>query len=415
MAVHPPDAKTPRLPLTSSPSLTPPGTPVPAHDIAATTSPAPLGLTGVGQPVVERDNEPDATESSLNTSTRTIPGSCSPLVFDHDLELERDGSGEPVEYGRGAWSAVYSASSRVVPTSPPSGRRTPPPSPQRAKRLFAVKSPSGRTAYSIFRAEAELLTRLSKVPGSESRLVPFYGYVPATNEIVTEAVPLSLSDHVVDQASAARETFSTRTMFNPVLGMFRWLSLAESLVDSLQWLHSSAELVHGDVKPQNILLRPRALSDNDPDSFPFDPLLIDFTSSHDLSASQSVFRKPELPLSALTPPFAAPELLTLHTLKSPDVTLSKSSDIFSLAVTLLTAVTGDLLIYPNTSNMQLLAMSRDGHRVLEYARSGPNGSRLPRNGTVEKVLSPAALKDPDARIDPVEWLDLIRSERRQMT
>ena len=91
---------------------------------------------------------------------------------------------------------------------------------------------------------------------------------------------------------------------------------------------------------------------------------------------------------------------------------SESSDIFSLAVTLLTAVTGDLLVYPGTSGMQRLAMSRDGHRVLEYVRSGIHGSRLPKKGTVERVLSPAVLKKPESRIKPDDWLHLIDQEMR---
>jgi serine/threonine protein kinase len=223
------------------------------------------------------------------------------------------------------------------------------------------------------------------------------------------AVPLSLSSYIVEQAAAASKTFSTKTMFNPIVGTSTWLSLAERLVTGLHWLHSSGQVVHGDIKPQNILLRPRAFCEEDNKTFPFDALFIDFTSSNDVSSDSDSATK-ALPMSALTPPFAAPELLNVRSLQSADAVPSKASDIFSLAVTLLAAVTGDLLLYPSSSNMQRLAMSRDGHRVIDYVRAGPHCSRVPRKGTVERIVSPAVCKDPTVRIQPTEWLDLIANE-----
>ena len=76
-------------------------------------------------------------------------------------------------------------------------------------------------------------------------------------------------------------------------------------------------------------------------------------------------------------------------------------------MTLLAAATGDLLLYPGTSNMQRLAMAREGHRVIEFARSGAHGSRVPRNGLVEQIIKPALVKDPAERISPTDWLDLV--------
>lgn len=57
--------------------------------------------------------------------------------------------------------------------------------------------------------------------------------------------------------------------------------------------------------------------------------------------------------------------------------------------------------------MQRLAMSREGHRVLDHVRSGVHGSRLPIGGIVEKILSPAVVKDPETRIKPADWLRMI--------
>jgi len=227
------------------------------------------------------------------------------------------------------------------------------------------------------------------------------------------AIPLTLSEYITRQAAAACTTFSIKTMFDPVLGMPRWLALARGLVEGLCWLHNSAQIIHGDIKPHNILLKPRLSFGHSAmdDVYPYDYLYVDFTSSHDLSSAHLPPQTSGSLFSALTPPYAAPELLTVSSLKSAHVAPSKASDVFSAAVTLLAAVIGDPLVYAGSSSMQRLAMSRDGHRVLEYVRSGIHGSRLPKKGTVEKVLSLAVLKEPESRIKSDDWLHLIDQER----
>lgn len=57
--------------------------------------------------------------------------------------------------------------------------------------------------------------------------------------------------------------------------------------------------------------------------------------------------------------------------------------------------------------MQRLAMARDGHRVLDFVRSGPNACRVPKNGTVEQVVKPAIMKDPNQRVVAGEWLRVV--------
>ncbi|EEH38645.1 kinase domain-containing protein [Paracoccidioides lutzii Pb01] len=398
-------------PLSLSSALTPPLTPTTPH-VKPTLYDDHNGL---------RQSIPVPTESDFRELEGEQPENKNllPLEFPYDIELQSDSRGRPIEYGSGAWSVVYKATSRWIFTTPDC-----PPTPPRTDTLslpptsvIAVKSPVRRDAHLILLAEARLLSRLSQIPGAEHHIVPFHGFISLSHSLVLSAIPLSLSDYISNQAVSAQETFSTKTMFYPVLGMPRWLALARELVIGLDWLHSYGQIVHGDIKPQNVLLKPRepggdndsAYSNSTEDPFPYEPIYIDFTSSYDPLTMEPNSQSPgsSQSLSALTPPFAAPELLTVQSLKSTNAVQSKGSDVFSLAVTLLTAVTGDLMLYPGSTNMQRLAMSRDGHWVLDYVRSGVHGSRLPVRGIAEKILSPAVVKDPESRIKTADWRPMI--------
>ncbi|KKK20170.1 hypothetical protein ARAM_007284 [Aspergillus rambellii] len=393
-----------QTPLAGAQGLTPPVTPTIEDGNSletATPLPSSTGSSAILSPV-----EPDPTDACLGAQTVAVS---SPPQFAQELEYQLDPRGRPVEFGRGAWSVVHKALSST-PADESHSPTTPPSSSAPVGRVVAVKSPARRDAHAVLHAEALALTRASLVPGSEHHLVPFHGYIADSHSIVMSAVPLSLSSYIEDKARIAQQNKSTKTMFDPVQGMAQWHDLAKKLVTGLSWLHSGPQLVHGDIKPHNLLLQPRPSVGDDPDSaeFPYEPLFADFSSSHPITPPASE-KATATSLTALTPPFAAPELLCVSSLSSPDVAPTPASDVFSLAVTLLAAATGDLLLYPGTSSMQRLAMAREGHRVIEFTRSGPNGSRVPRNGTVEKILKPATSKDPIERILPGEWVQLAQT------
>ncbi|KAJ5114996.1 hypothetical protein NUU61_000755 [Penicillium alfredii] len=327
----------------------------------------------------------------------------SPLRFVDDVEICRDEQDRYMEFGRGAWSIVYKARSRQCATA--STPSTPPSSPVSVSRVLAVKVPLRRDARPVLRSEALTLTRLDMTAGCEHHIVPFYGYHSESEALVMAAVPLALSTYIEDQADLARKRQpSTLTMFEPVQGPDAWLRLARKLISGLTWLHQTAGVVHGDIKPHNLLLRP-VNSDANEDPFPYEPLFADFSSALDIPEDPSTpMDSTRASMSAFTPPFTAPELLSLASLTSGDITPTPSSDVFSLATTLLAAATGDLLLYPGSSNMQRLAMAREGHRIIEFTRSGMNGTRIPRNGLVERIVQPAISKDPAQRISSSEWL-----------
>lgn len=335
---------------------------------------------------------------------RSNPRSSGTLEFSYDLEIERDGqSGRFVEFGQGVWSTVYKASTRWVSDAPALALTlTPPPSPVASSRILAVKVPLRRDAEPVLAAEAHVLSQVTAKPSADKYIVPFYGFLTASSSIVMSAIPLALSAHVEECALQAKENFSTKTMIEPVLSMPCWGSLAAQLINGLHWLHTAAGVVHGDIKPHNILLR-RANSAE----FPFEALFADFSSAHSISLEESNYLG-GVALSAVTPPFAAPELMTVAAMKSTGLS-TPASDVFSLALTLLAAATGDLLLYPGTSSMQRLAMSREGYRVLDFVRSGNHGTRVPRRGLVERTIAPAVVKNPSDRVKTGAWLDILNS------
>ncbi|KAL2815475.1 kinase-like domain-containing protein [Aspergillus granulosus] len=372
----------------------------------AATMQATAGLT---PPVTPTTLEGDCTPRSGSTASSVVTNppsgdqavaESSPLLFCDQLEYQRDDQGRPKEFGRGAWSVVRMAFSSpradtlVRPFTPPS-------SPTPASRVVAVKSPARRDGHAVLQAEALTLTRAGSIAGSEHHIVRFHGYIPDSNSIVMSAVPLSLSRYIEDKARLAEKNKTTRNMFDPVQGMAQWHDLAKKLITSLSWLHSQAMVIHGDIKPHNILLKPRMSINNDTNSteFAYEPLFADFSSAHPITSSEAASDGGAQ--TALTPPFTAPEMLSAL-LSSPDAPPTPASDVFSLAVTLLAAATGDLLLYPS---QRCLLMSKNGHQVIEFVQSGQSGTRVPKNGDVEKILKPAVVKNPDERIKSDVWLD----------
>lgn len=386
-------------------------------DIAQAVPVPVSNLTPPVTPPINDDSIPCRATASPFHTERKIPRqhAWTPVQFTDDVEISRDADDRPIEFGRGAWSIVYKArsKSRAALTSAP---YTPPSSPASAGRVLAVKVPLRRDAHAVLQAEALTLTRLNVTPAYENHVVAFHGYLPECESLVMSAVPLALSTYIEDQADLARRKQSTLTMFEPIQGRGAWQDIARKLITGLLWLHQTAGIVHGDIKPHNLLLRPVAADGSASDHaseqvFPYEPLFADFSSAVDLPTDSlpSPLDTSRASMSAFTPPFTAPELLSLASLTSGDIAPTSASDVFSLAATILAAATGDLLLYPGSSSMQRLAMAREGHRIIEFTRSGRNGCRVPRNGPVEKIIQPAVAKDPAQRIAPQEWLDIASS------
>ncbi|EFE39108.1 protein kinase domain-containing protein [Trichophyton verrucosum HKI 0517] len=440
LAIKPPAASAAaKSLLASAPSpgsnLTPPLTPVEEDD---------------GARIIPVLDGAHSTVPPLWAAQLDGPSECSlPLKYRYGQD------GSRIEYGRGAWSNVYSAISidhaaslaKSPPQTPTRGSLASSPmlgprnghtssrssssSGNTHTTVYAVKVASGRLAHDAVAAEADILTFLHRIPGSTAHVVPFHGYIASEHAIVMTAIPLSFASYIKTRAKDAAAVFNTRTMFKPVLGMATWLSFADKLVEGLRWMHE-AGVVHGDIKPQNILLRPRvpsisisssssssggptatALNSSgtidDTAANSFDLLFIDFTSSLYSHGSGVALNSTASSRLATSLPFTAPELLSISSMTLPP-TPAPSSDIFALALTLVAAAIGYGEVYPGLERHRALALARDGHRVIDYVRAGEQGTRIPRKGVVERVISPAVLKDAGSRVATEHWLGIIRGE-----
>ena len=338
-------------------------------------------------------------------------------------------------FGEGCWSKVYRAI-EAAPDSPPtiplsSLPPSPPTSPPNVKNVrsshaLAVKTPTGKEAHKILENEAQILTFLRSQANSAAHIVPFHGFETTSNTIVMSALEFNLDDYI----KRYRPTqVSTKTMFDPILGIKVWIDLAEQLIDGLAFLHRNG-CIHGDIKPANILLQRRQGTDifdyEDPQPPSCQALYCDFSSSHILRPySDSDSDPPEVP--AVTTDYTAPELLrAFHQPKQPSSRTSSgsnaglepsarpravatvSSDVFALGVTLLSAAIGSSPYGP--ASPRKLSLVLEG-QPLEFARRGDGFARVKPGKMVDEILKQAVCKDPEQRITSESWKTVLVSVR----
>jgi serine/threonine protein kinase len=349
------------------------------------------------------------------TTVQPQPSTSAVLECPFNIEILKDERGREAYFGTGAWSIVYKATTHAKQRHGSIGGQfghniTPPHSPTPTSPvLVAVKKPTRRDAAEILQSEAKTLSYLHTIPESDRFVVPFYGVIDVST-LVLGAIPYSLDEHIRRCAALASQQVSNWTSTEPVIGSaVSWLTLAHKLITALAWLHTQAGVVHGDIKPGNILLSPQQAISSNENEFPYEPIFADFSSSQLLPspASPCPTLTPNT-LSAVTREFTAPELLSSAVLRDPNSTATPATDVFSLAVTLLVAVTGQLLVYPG-SVFQRQAMATQGWGVLNFVRNGEGGLRVPRAGLVERVLEGVVKKNPAERIGVKEWVGVVEA------
>ena len=324
-----------------------------------------------------------------------------------EVEVVKDFAGRDQIFGHGAWSTVYRAVGRERLNLTSAMLPTPPSSPMPfVPLLVAVKTPARKDAKPIILNEGIILSHIARTECADQFVVPFYGFLPSTESLVLGPLPLSLQEYIGNCTKQTQPT--TWPSSNPVVGgTAAWMKLAEHTITALAWLHTEVDgagVVHGDIKPGNILLAPDFASGSD---FPFSPLFADFSSSRLLSASKITPNT----LSAVTREYTAPELLSSKVLNDPKSVATTASDVFSLAVTLLVAATGELMIYPG-SMWQRQAMATQGWEILNHVRNGDQGPRVPRHGVVDRVLERAVLRADMGRIQAADWAALVQDVAR---
>ena len=329
------------------------------------------------------------------------------IVCPYEIDLVKDNDNQAQTFGFGAWSNVFKGTCSVN-LSISHGLMTPParsiPSPP---LMVAVKTPARKDAITILRNEALILSRLRELDSNEEHVAAFHGIIDNESSLVLAAHPLSLDDYIRSCAQKPLTTMTTDSMSSPVIGTASiWLDLADKLISTLNWMHNEALIVHGDIKPGNILLRPSRPTSSKRSTFDYQPLFIDFSSSQRLDTAAIT----SITLSAVTKEYTAPELLTVAVMKDPNSCATTASDVFSLAITLLVAATGDPMVYSGFSAMQRQMLATQGWGVLNNVQS----SRVPRHGIVRRVLEKAVLKKDAGRISTTTWLDVVENTRKDM-
>ena len=376
------------------------------------------------------------TTQALSTpgDVEQLRGSFSAVMVPRELhgrvEIQGDPSRGFTEYGKGAWSVVYQA---VYLDEPPLNRNgtalgmpSPPVSPVQVgsmrppgPRMVAVKAPlkaQVEKSEPILWKEARILTYLQpSFPASASsrqeHIVTFLGFETNACALVLEGLPLTLLSFSQTRAKAARDAFSTRNMHEPVVGTQQWLIMATHLVDGLDYLHAM-NVVHGDIKPANILLRARppikrdAVADT---TTLFDPVYCDFSSARVMQPGIVAE-----PVSAVTASYTAPELLEALRPRSSDrvavvPVVTYASDVFALGATLLVPATGREPYSDASSSMQRLAAAIQG-QPLAAAQQGQQASRVMKGGLVDRFIERAVANKPAERWDARSWKMMVERE-----
>lgn len=317
--------------------------------------------------------------------------------------------------GAGRFSQVFLAYGTSTAIPPSYDSMTPPTTPTSLKRrdskleggpmVYAVKMAADKPSIKTLRTEARILTHLCANQNSREYVVPFHGFDIRQNAIVCTAFPATLA-HVINNELEVSDIVARTTKLCHVLQY-----VARSLTSGLAWLHSMG-VVHADIKPPNILLRPDIftsvpLSDGQHMlDIPFTPVFADFTSSF-LTTDDAMAAS----AGGGTYDYMGPELLS-RPFPPPDF----KADVYALAVSLLELISGQSPFQDAGANRNMkIAMIKEGS-VLSWTRRNAVGKKRlsaaaqlmiqARSTNIIALLELALVKDPLERINAQQWSGL---------
>jgi len=317
---------------------------------------------------VERRSEPERKLSIITYQPIDPFGS---------LELQR-----PIASGQ--WSKVCVATQ----TSTIDGRKN-----SSANRIFAAKVGIGCSAQEVLRHEARILTRLSAQPNYTDYIVGFEGYDLQNKGIILEYLPLTLEDWIQQLGSEQDEARRLERLRDELRPM------ALHLVKGLAFLHAQG-IVHGDIKPANILLREPSDAQDHSSAHPttYQPLFCDFTAS---SIEASTLSQASSLAGAGTYDFMAPELFSSTAIPT------QASDVYALGITILTAVLSHSP-YDGANNMFMRrAMAMNGS-PFEFAGNSLAGIKLCNAMNVETWIGTALKRKAADRCTADAWVHALQ-------
>ncbi|KAK6514343.1 hypothetical protein TWF506_008739 [Arthrobotrys conoides] len=350
---------------------------------------------------VSHPTEPEGADNEIN-------GILQPLGT-YDL----DNAKKPTKLGSGAWSNVYKG--LLHPNNS-------------TKPLFiAVKRPLNTFSIPALKREATILSHIHKRVNNNHSIIPFHGFDTSTTSILMTALSGDNLEQFTSRcrASLPRDNSNFNALKLPVVGITQWLFIAERLISAFAFL-KSAGVIHGDVKPQNILTKAfdRRLLDGD-GGRKYDwisdeeamglvePIVADFSSSYVVDHAGNISDEEEA-INAVTTIYCAPELLaafltppttpTKPTPSSPSQTKSEprplptfSSDHYGLCMTLLQCAIGSHPYSAAKMDIQRNIWVRQGD-PMAFARADERGFRCRNGGAVDRLLRGCFGKTAEGRV-----------------
>jgi serine/threonine protein kinase len=254
-------------------------------------------------------------------------------------------------------------------------------------KLIAVKIAKGSVGRRLIKHEAGIYDHLCNFPDVSEFVVGYHGLDASITALVMDRMNFTLSECVKSIEDSPKRYHTIESTFRPI---------ATRMVQTLMWLHTVVEVVHGDIKPSNFLLRYNPFT-LESDASQIEIVLSDFGSARR-------FEQDIISEGGNTWEYMAPERMNFRASQTPS---TKEADVWALAISLLTIITGQVP-YEGLTGPRQWALISQGDPV-SY-QSNVSLEVLQRMDTAKEyidLISFGLRKDPEDRIKAEKWYDLM--------